>query len=192
MNQADVIAAWDNADPKAIHPLRTVSEEAYWDSGIDQAVELARLFPDKGRILDYGCGDGRVAIPLHRLGYDVTAADTSLNMLDLLRDREPGIDTVILNGEPGPPAFEAIYCLAVLIHHDFADGAEIVKDIRSLTHAGGLLILDWPTSGNPSERQAWNQVTYWSEADQGALAKELGMRKVENPGVPFKVFRVAK
>lgn len=193
MNEADVIAAWDNADPVAIHPTRTISEEAYWESGRIQAEALADLLPRKGAVLDYGCGDGRVAIPLHELGFKVTGADTSPKMLDLLEERAPHVPTFQIEDHGTQPGgFAAVYCLAVLIHHDFADGRKIVKDIRDTTHVGGLMILDWPTSDGPHERQAWNQVTYWSQADQDNLAEELGMRRVENPGVPFKVFKVVK
>lgn len=191
MNEADVIDAWDKADPKAIHPLRDVSEEAYWDSGKVQAADLARLLPRKGTIIDYGCGDGRVAIPLREAGFDVIGLDSSPNMIKALMERAPEV-----------PAFastdleawwvDAIYCLAVLIHHDYADARRLVANLRNSVKPGGLMILDWPTSDSPSERQDWNQVTYWSEADQDALAKELGMRRVKNPGVPFKVFKVAK
>lgn len=192
MNQHDVIAAWDQADPKAIHPLRDVSEEAYWDSGAVQAAELARYLPRKGRILDYGCGDGRVAIPLHQRGYNIVAADTSPTMLAALTAREPGIKTALVEPmEPQPGGFDAAYCLAVLIHHDYADGADIIADIRDSVQPGGLLILDWPTSDNPTERHSWIGVTTWSVADQDALAKDLGLRRLKRSGLPFPAFRKA-
>jgi 2-polyprenyl-3-methyl-5-hydroxy-6-metoxy-1,4-benzoquinol methylase len=34
-------------------------------------------YPRKGKVLDLGCGQGRDAIPLARLGYDVTGIDNS-------------------------------------------------------------------------------------------------------------------
>ena len=63
MTAADVIQAWDRADPTAIHPLRRVSEDAYWDSGKAQADMLASVIPGNAKVMDFGCGDGRVAIP---------------------------------------------------------------------------------------------------------------------------------
>jgi hypothetical protein len=45
MTAADVITAWDQADPEAIHPLRRVSEDAYWESGQVQAEMLAAWTP---------------------------------------------------------------------------------------------------------------------------------------------------
>jgi SAM-dependent methyltransferase len=50
--------------------------------------ELARKrLPDGGRILELGAGSGRVTIQLARLGYEVTAVDTSSAMLTKLRAR---------------------------------------------------------------------------------------------------------
>jgi SAM-dependent methyltransferase len=50
--------------------------------------ELAKKrLPDGGRILELGAGSGRVTIQLARLGYEVTAVDTSAAMLSKLRAR---------------------------------------------------------------------------------------------------------
>ncbi|WP_460786203.1 class I SAM-dependent methyltransferase, partial [Microbacterium tumbae] len=89
MTAEDVIQAWDQADPAAIHPSRGVSEDAYWRSGKVQADMLATVIPDGAKVLDFGCGDGRVAIPMAALGYDVTAVVSSQNMLDRLSARAP-------------------------------------------------------------------------------------------------------
>lgn len=190
MNEADVIAAWDKADPVAIHPLRRISEEAYWDSGVNQAVELARILPKDGRILDYGCGDGRVAIPLHNIGFNVVAADSSPKMLAALKARAPEVTTTAIGGDDFPGGFDAAYCLAVLIHHDYATATEIITNLASAVDNGGLLILDWPTSENPYERKSWIEVTTWSKENQQALANELGLKLVLNSGLPFSVFEV--
>src|SRR5690606_28609853 len=82
----DVIQPWDRADPSAIHPLRRVSEDAYWDSGRAQASMLATVIPDAAKVMDFGCGDARGAIPMAALGFELTAADASRNMLDRLTD----------------------------------------------------------------------------------------------------------
>jgi 2-polyprenyl-3-methyl-5-hydroxy-6-metoxy-1,4-benzoquinol methylase len=50
---------------------------------------LATVIPDGCEGLDFGCGDGRVAIPLAALGYEVTAVDSSQRMLDRLAERLP-------------------------------------------------------------------------------------------------------
>ncbi|MBM4374228.1 MAG: class I SAM-dependent methyltransferase [Deltaproteobacteria bacterium] len=40
-----------------------------------------------GRVLEYGCGNGRIALPLANAGLDVTGVDCSAEMLDDLRQR---------------------------------------------------------------------------------------------------------
>ena len=47
----------------------------------------------RGPILDVGAGTGRVAVDLHRRGYDVQALDVDAALLDALRERAPGVQT---------------------------------------------------------------------------------------------------
>jgi len=42
-----------------------------------ELIDFFNKYPKKGRILDLGCGQGRDAIPLARLGFDVTGIDNS-------------------------------------------------------------------------------------------------------------------
>lgn len=49
------------------------------------------LVPPPARVLDAGCGTGRVAIRLSDRGYDVTGADVDDGMLRVARDRAPGL-----------------------------------------------------------------------------------------------------
>ncbi len=46
------------------------------------------------RVLDAGCGTGRVAIELHRRGVGVVGVDQDPSMLRTARDRAPGIEWV--------------------------------------------------------------------------------------------------
>jgi SAM-dependent methyltransferase len=46
-----------------------------------------RRLGESGRVLELGCGSGRITIPLARAGFDVVAVDSSRPMLDRLRER---------------------------------------------------------------------------------------------------------
>ena len=197
MGAVDVINAWDRADPESIHPLRRVSEEAYWDSGRAQADMLASVIPAGAKVMDFGCGDGRVAIPLAGLGYEVTAVDASQRMLDRLRERAITIDAVVhadadgLAKHLGRRRMDAVYSLAVLIHHSYDDCLHIIGKLRAATKLGGLLVLDWPVSDTPAEAESWIGVTTWSVQQQAEACQRLGLEPVPS-ALPWGVYRAIK
>ncbi|HEY1133422.1 MAG TPA: class I SAM-dependent methyltransferase [Nocardioides sp.] len=57
-----------------------------------EAAFVADLIPAPARILDAGCGTGRVAVRLHELGYDVVGVDVDEAMLDQARAAAPALD----------------------------------------------------------------------------------------------------
>ena len=196
MTAEAVIEAWDQADPTAIHPLRQVSEDAYWASGEAQASMLASVIPDGAKVMDFGCGDGRVAIPLAALGYDVTAVDSSQRMLDRLADRAPDLTTVQADADGvashlGRRRMDAVYALAVLIHHSYADCLHIVGKLRAATKLGGILVLDWPVSETPGEADSWIGVTTWSRQQQADACAQIGLERVDSE-LPWGVYRAVK
>ncbi|MFE2973366.1 class I SAM-dependent methyltransferase [Streptomyces sp. NPDC059258] len=196
MTADDVIRAWDQADPAAIHPLRNVSEDAYWESGKGQAAMLATVIPDGAKVLDFGCGDGRVAIPMAGLGFEVTAVDASQNMLDRLTERDPDItiaqaDADGIAGHLGRRRMDAVYTLAVLIHHSYQDCLHIIAKLRAATKLGGILILDWPISDTPSESDSWIGVTTWSREQQTEACAAIGLEPIDSD-LPWGVYRAVK
>ncbi|MFD9276916.1 class I SAM-dependent methyltransferase [Streptomyces mirabilis] len=196
MTAEAVIAAWDQADPAAIHPLRRVSEDAYWESGKAQADMLAAVIPGGAKVLDFGCGDGRVPIPMAALGYEVTAVDSSQRMLDRLTERAPDLATVQAAADGiaahlGRRKMDAVYCLAVLIHHSYADCLDIIGKLRAATKLGGILVLDWPLSDQPGEADSWIGVTTWSEQQQADACQRIGLEPVASE-LPWGVYRAVK
>ncbi|MFD7705690.1 class I SAM-dependent methyltransferase [Streptomyces sp. NPDC059786] len=196
MTAEAVIQAWDVADPSAIHPTRHLSEDAYWESGAVQAAMLADVIPAGVKVMDFGCGDGRVAIPLAGLGYEVTAVDSSQRMLDRLTERAPDLTVVQatadgIAGHLGRRRMDAVYALAVLIHHNWVDCLAIVGKLRAATKLGGILVLDWPVSDTPSEADSWIGVTTWSREQQADACARLGLEPVDSD-LPWGVYRAVK
>ena len=66
-------------------------------SGADlhgEASFCAALLPPGARVLDGGCGTGRVAIRLAEQGFDVVGLDVDVSMLAVAREQAPGLDWV--------------------------------------------------------------------------------------------------
>jgi 2-polyprenyl-3-methyl-5-hydroxy-6-metoxy-1,4-benzoquinol methylase len=181
----DVVTAWQQPEAVGrIHPLRQVSEDAYWASGEAQADEVVSLVPEGARVIDFGAGDGRLSIPMHRAGLKVLAVDSSQEMVQRITDREPEIATCVSDGD-GLAAHmssgdfedwraDAVVCRAVLIHHSYKDVTRLVAHFAQVVKPGGLLIADWPVSEAPSERSDWIGVTTWDQAVRDEVALRLG------------------
>lgn len=185
-----VVEAWRKADPTFIHPLRNVSEEDYWESGRSQALQAAQWIPEGGTVLDFGCGDGRISLPLAKLGFRVTAVDASVEMLLRLQDQDGWreINSIVLSDGLNlsdvlfNQLFDAVVCRAVLIHHSHADGALLVRQLTNVLKPGGVLIADWPL-GPHHERRDWIDVTYWEVSERQAVADANGLELINDGSV---------
>lgn len=174
----DVIQAWDQAGRSddarsAIHPVGRQGDEAYELSGMGQAQMIAALAdkysslePQDHRVVDFGCGDGRVL--MHLLPYfgRVIGADSAPSMLDRLHRVAPGTETVLTDGIDGKldsvqPTLICAY--AVFIHHGHTDGANLLSALAFSLAPGGLLALDIPVGQVGIERATWTSVTTWTE-----------------------------
>jgi SAM-dependent methyltransferase len=114
---------------------------------------IRRYAPDGGRrLLDVGCGTGRDAGHLARLGYTVTGLDTSARMLAYARRRHPRIRFVEadmrsfdLDAQPGLNArFDVATCLdsAMLYCHTNTDLTAFLARCAAHLVPDGLLIIE--------------------------------------------------
>jgi len=111
---------------------------------------LTRIGLKEGAVLDLGCGPGRHALPLARAGLDVTAMDTSDQLLDELRRRarvgQLEIDIRCQDmrdfGDAGP--FDAIFVMWTSFGYfeDEADHDRVLDNIVESLKPGGVLVLD--------------------------------------------------
>jgi SAM-dependent methyltransferase len=113
-----------------------------------------------GRILDIGCGAGRNAVPLAKLGAHVVGVDRSAPMLDALVHR-PDIASLrlqpVLAGMDLLPALDRAFDLVVAhgIWNLARSGAEFRRAIREgarvLQPGGGLFVFTFSRSTLPAD-----------------------------------------
>ncbi|MFJ7627592.1 class I SAM-dependent methyltransferase [Streptomyces sp. NPDC097595] len=103
----------------------------------------AALVPAGARVLDAGCGTGRVAIRLAELGYDCTGVDVDASMLAVAREQAPGLpwrraDLAALSVEPEFDLVVAAGNVMALV----APGTEatVVARLAGALRPGGLLV----------------------------------------------------
>jgi ubiquinone/menaquinone biosynthesis C-methylase UbiE len=104
------------------------------------------------RILDIGCGDGSISLPLLSRSKRLTLLDVSTNMLDLSRKeiplgREQDVDLInddFMNANLKPASFDLVISLGVLAHVDSPEAA--ISEIARITKPGGSIIFQFTDS----------------------------------------------
>lgn len=100
------------------------------------------------RILDIGCGDGSITLPLLNPQRRLTLLDLSISMLSRAVSKIPpelSANVEIINqnfmSAPFPPySYDLITCIGVLAHVD--SPSEVIAKVASLLRPGGILILE--------------------------------------------------
>jgi 2-polyprenyl-3-methyl-5-hydroxy-6-metoxy-1,4-benzoquinol methylase len=129
---------------------------------------------ERGRILDLGCGQGRIARTLGRRGNDVVGVDVSAELLDIARADETNrisyvhADVCTTQWWDGDP-FDGVVSSMALMDIDDLDGAvsTAATTVRpggwfawSIIHPAfpgiGEIRASWPTGGSYFDEGWWN------------------------------------
>ncbi|MEU6523517.1 methyltransferase domain-containing protein [Streptomyces sp. NPDC046924] len=108
----------------------------------------AALVPAGARVLDAGCGTGRVMIRLAELGYDCVGVDLDASMLAVAQQQAPGLpwfQADLAGFEPDLLGIAADFDLVVAAGNIFpllAAGTEatVVQRLAAALRPGGLLV----------------------------------------------------
>lgn len=125
-------------------------------SGLTQALMLSDIaseldrFPANARVLDWGCGAGRVLQPLARIRPEWSIVGADIDAVNLEWCAETLSDIADFNLLPlQPPAsfatdtFDLVYGLSAITHLDLETRAAWIAELARITRPGGYVILTY-------------------------------------------------
>lgn len=120
--------------------------------------EALRYLPERGRVLEVGCGAGRFlhALRAARPGLELVGMDVSRTALALLERRCPEVEIRPIEGAALPAAegeFDAALLMDVLEHVD--DPERLVAELHRVLRPGGVLHVHVPCEGDPRSLWRW-------------------------------------
>lgn len=127
-----------------------LTDAEFDESGRIQAQELSAFVAPEGRVLDLGCGMGRVL--KHMAGYcrEAVGLDVSNRMLSLARKRTAGIDNVkLVRGEGAElstlenDSFDFCYAIQMFHQIEREDTIKYLVEIERVLKTDGSLYLDF-------------------------------------------------
>lgn len=153
--------------------------EAFFRGSVDADMAagwqaFAALLKPGDRVLDAGCGSGRDALALSRMGFDVTAMEASPRLADLAR-RHTGLPIHVLTFDQiaWRDAFEGVWACASLLHVPRAELPSVMTRIREAIVPGGVFWMSFKYG--TAEREVEGRLfTDLDETGAEALLAQVG------------------
>ena len=133
------------------------------------------------RVLDFGCGVGRIAIPLSEIAGNVVGIDISETMLAEARKncREKGVSNLsLIKGDDRLTAltgtFNFIHSIYVFQHIPWARGKVILRQMLKKLDDNGVISLQFLISNTLSRRR---RLSYWMQVHLPLVKNFLNLRR---------------
>lgn len=185
-----IVRADFNAIPAVIHYARAAHFLGLWES---ERLLIERHFPDRNaRLLEAGCGAGRVAVGLWHLGYRrVTGFDFAEEMVEQARNLavEQGIDGLVFSVADatqlprrfdGGEGFEgALFLFNGLMQIPGREQRrKAMRELHRVCARGAIFIFtSHDRESDPAERAAWaRESVRWERGEQDPRLVEFGDR----------------
>jgi tellurite methyltransferase len=138
--------------------MNTNSSIAFFDSQFQQQVrdqdfklnpfELAALPHLQGRVLDYGCGLGNLAIAAAKRGCSVLALDASHAAISHLQQRAAGADLPVkaveadLRTYDTGEDFDCVVSIGLLMFFDCTTAFRVLSMLQACVRPGGIAVIN--------------------------------------------------
>ncbi|MDD4607356.1 MAG: class I SAM-dependent methyltransferase [Patescibacteria group bacterium] len=113
-----------------------------------EMLEFKKYVQSNDKILDLGCGNGRLIQVFTDLNIDYTGIDISANLIKLARVNYPASNYKFLVGDMTQSLpledkkFDAVFCIAAFQHIPDVDlRQQVLKEIKRIIKPGGYLIM---------------------------------------------------
>ena len=136
---------------------------------------LAEHTKDGDKILDLGCGNGRLIELFQEKNIEYSGIDNSQKLIEIARQKHPNGEFRIFDGLKIPYPdnhFDTIFCIAVLHHIPGRElRQEFLKEARRVLRSSGRLIL--------STWYLWQAYTFWGLLFKSTLKKLVGKSRLD-------------
>ena len=151
---------------------RPIGNTEYWakrweNTDVDDAMANDRAYPLKqalsvltskeGRILEAGCGNGRILRYFHERGYRITGVDFIQSAIANLQELDPSLDVEVADARELPFGDKSFRCvLAFGLFHNLEQGLDdAVAETLRILEPGGVLVASFRSDN------AQNRLTDW-------------------------------
>lgn len=146
-----------------------------------------------GKIIEIGCGTGRLLIELLKRGYDVAGLDASEEMMNELKYklRNAGINTELYVGECGaiPPqltTFKFVYSIRLLNQTESVDYAKkSIGEMIRIAEPGGFVLIECVNKWRPRLGRNSTSTTRLSPLEIAQAGTAMGATKIYTRGAFF-------
>lgn len=146
-----------NDDKEAIRKLQDFYQEKikFEDYKVNQEMNegevslLKSLIRKDEKVLEEGCGTGRLFLEMKKAGYDITGFDFTPRHVDEIKKQDPEANASEDNWHKtkfADESFDAVYSLGRNILHDYSiiDQAQLFREANRILKLGGKFIFDIP------------------------------------------------
>jgi ubiquinone/menaquinone biosynthesis C-methylase UbiE len=154
----------------------------------EEVKSLAECVHIGDKVLDLGCGNGRLVDAFRGKVIEYAGIDNSEKLVEIAKKKHPAQDFHFFDGLRIPfedNKFDAVFCIAVLHHVPGSQlRGEFLSEIRRVLKPGGKLILTvW---------YLWEKGRYWSLFFKFTLKKLFGKSGLDFFDIIEPWFKVAK
>jgi len=138
---------------------------------------------DGDKVLDVGCGNGRLLSLLKGKSVKYLGVDFSEKLIEEARQNNPGSEFKVLDihelsnlGE----RFDVVVCISVLNHFPYEDQNKIIKNLGAVLKTGGyLLMVNWNLWNLEKKKTVWlpllkNPIKFMFRSGRGIWTKWQG------------------